>query len=118
MAFVGESLLIVQASITDIPSGNTGNWRRYATLKSLRNTMLPSSYGSSPAIMRKNVVLPIPFLAIKPILSPSYTPNVTSENNTLSPNDFDNPSICKNDFIFCKGTHFSLSSCCQKLIMQ
>ena len=60
------------AALTFVLVGsNVGCCSSIATFSPLRNVTVPLSYCSSPATHRRNVVLPAPFFAIMPILSPS-----------------------------------------------
>ena len=72
-------------SPTVMPGINSGICSRKPILRSLRGVILPESTDSFPAIHRRRVVFPVPFLAIRAILSPWFMPKVTSANIMRSP---------------------------------
>ena len=84
----------MHTSITVESGSRSGICSRYPTLISFLKVIFPESYTSLSQIILSKVDLPVPFFAIIPILSPSFTPNVISPKRSLSPYDFDKFSIC------------------------
>ena len=83
------------SSNTEFSGSKAGSWSRIPTVMSFLKITVPLYEVSFPAIIRKSVDLPIPFLAIKATFCPLPIPKDIFSNNSCSPNRLLRLSTCK-----------------------
>src|SRR5438094_2305926 len=88
-SFIASSALKAPAASSNTvrPACVSPSCGRYPTVNDAGFSTAPESGSSSPAIMRRSVVLPAPFGPQRPTRSLSVICQVTSSSSTRSPND-------------------------------